>query len=342
MSKKSKYKFILEKAVHCALSAIEIYNKPDFKYREETFVILITNAWELIFKAKILKESKNNLSQLHVVDKNKQFTLKGQPRKYPIYSKNRCGNYKTIDIFNALEKVSKLPDTNIDKRLKDNIEVLVELRDNSVHFYNECPNLKKKVLEVGTATLRSFVTIANEWFEFDLSKYNFYLMPLSFYHTFEMDSFSVNKAETQVQNLLKYINLKEELSPSDETQPHNISLLLETKFVKSKSIDAFNVKFDNKADISVKVDAEQLFANKYQLSFKEDLIPKLKERYSDFKMDTKFWDIKRELEKDNAFCGERFLDIKRKKGATKKFYSTEIIKEFDKHYTRKKLTLFDD
>lgn len=277
-----------------------------------------------------------------MIDKSKTLTLKGQPRKYPIYSKNRCGNYKTIDIFNAIEKLNKLPEVNIDIRFKNNIEVLVELRDNSVHFYNDCPNLKKKVLEVGTATLRSFVTIVNEWFEYDLSQYNFYLMPMSFYHSYEIDSFSVNNAETQVKNLIKYINLKEELSPSDETQTHNISLLLETKFVKSKSLDAFNVKYSEDADIRIKVDAEQLFANKYQLSYTEDLIPKLKEKYSDFKLDKKFWDLKRELEKDKAYCGERFLDIKRKKGATKKFYSSEIFKEFDKEYSRKKLTLFDD
>lgn len=30
---------LLEKSVHAALSAIEVYNKPDFKYREESFCI---------------------------------------------------------------------------------------------------------------------------------------------------------------------------------------------------------------------------------------------------------------------------------------------------------------
>lgn len=37
------------------LSAIEIYNKPDFKYREETFAILAINSWELLLKARLLK-----------------------------------------------------------------------------------------------------------------------------------------------------------------------------------------------------------------------------------------------------------------------------------------------
>ena len=34
---------IAEKSVAAALAAIEIYNKPDFKYREETFAILMTS-----------------------------------------------------------------------------------------------------------------------------------------------------------------------------------------------------------------------------------------------------------------------------------------------------------
>lgn len=41
---KSNVDAILEKSIACAVSAIEIYNKPDFKYREETFSILMINA----------------------------------------------------------------------------------------------------------------------------------------------------------------------------------------------------------------------------------------------------------------------------------------------------------
>lgn len=54
MSRKARCQHLLEKSVHAALSAIEIYNKPDFKYREESFYILMVNAWELLLKARIL------------------------------------------------------------------------------------------------------------------------------------------------------------------------------------------------------------------------------------------------------------------------------------------------
>ena len=36
------------------MAAIEIYNNPDFLYREEAFAVLAVNGWELLLKAKCL------------------------------------------------------------------------------------------------------------------------------------------------------------------------------------------------------------------------------------------------------------------------------------------------
>jgi hypothetical protein len=340
MPKKPKYYYLLEKSIHSALSAIEIYNKPDFKYREEAFVILITNSWELLLKSKILKDNNNVLNSLYQIDPNKILTKKGKERKRLAYKTNRCGNYSTIDLFKAIEKINRQNTHNsVERILKDNIEILVELRDNAIHFINESPCLSKKVLEVGTATLKSYVTIINQWFNYDLSRYNFYLMPISFFHSFEIESFSINNEHEQTKNLLKYILKKELDSPYDETNQHNISLVLETKFVKSNSPNGLNVKYSEDANISVKVDAEQVFANKYPLDY-ETLLNKMKSLFQDFKMDKKFWDIKRTLEKDHKYCGERYLDMKKKSSAKKKYYSTEIFKEFDLYYKKKTPTLF--
>jgi hypothetical protein len=50
-----RHSFLVEKAIHAASAAIEIYNKPGFRYREESFAILMLNAWELLLKARIVK-----------------------------------------------------------------------------------------------------------------------------------------------------------------------------------------------------------------------------------------------------------------------------------------------
>jgi hypothetical protein len=50
----------VDKAQAALIAAVEIYNKPSFSYREETFAILAINAWELLLKAKVLKDNDND------------------------------------------------------------------------------------------------------------------------------------------------------------------------------------------------------------------------------------------------------------------------------------------
>ena len=64
--KHPKHKSFVDKSIGAALSAIEVYNKPDFKYREETFSILMINSWELLLKAKIIKENNGDLKSIYV------------------------------------------------------------------------------------------------------------------------------------------------------------------------------------------------------------------------------------------------------------------------------------
>lgn len=331
MSRKARYQHLLEKSVHAALSAIEIYNKPDFKYREESFSILMVNAWELLLKARILQLNNNKLESIYIVDPNKK-RKDGKPYKKPKYKKSRSGNFLTIDVTNAMKKL-KLPD-----RLQENLGLLIEIRDNAIHFMNESKLFEKKVLEIGTASLKSYVLLVNEWFNYDLSQYNFYLMPISFFHNFEMQSFSINKEDKQHQNLLKFIAEKERNYPSDETQDHNISLILETKWVKSKSVDALTtLKYDpdDPNAITYKVDSEAEFQKKYPWNWSDHLKPKLKQRYKDIKFNKQFWELKAQIERDKRFSDERPLDWNKPSGTKKRFYSTNILKEFDKHYKKK-------
>jgi hypothetical protein len=331
MSRKSKHTYLLEKSVQAVVSAIEIYNKPDFKYREESFSILMVNAWELLLKAKILKDNNNSLTTLYIIDKERSLKRDGAPKKNPCYKLNRANNFLTIDIYSALKKLT------LDSILRENIDLLIEIRDNAIHFFNDSKLFEKKLLEIGTATLKSYVDVINEWFCYDLTKFNFFLMPISFFHPGDITSLSLNKEDKHHKNLLKYIAKKEKEFPISDVGKHNISLILETKFVRGTSTDAIPMKFDptNPKAITVKVDSEDQFANKYPWTYTDDLLPRLKERYKNFKADTKYNKIKRVLDKNSLYCGERYLDIKKKKGIPKKYYSPEILKEFDKYYIKK-------
>ena len=65
---KSKSNELLDKSISAMIAAIEVYNKPDFLYRGETFSILAINSWELLLKAKHLKDNHNKMRSLYVME----------------------------------------------------------------------------------------------------------------------------------------------------------------------------------------------------------------------------------------------------------------------------------
>jgi hypothetical protein len=58
---KARSKQLVDRAIAATVAAIEIYNKPDFQYRNETFAVLAVNGWELLFKAKWLVDHNNDI-----------------------------------------------------------------------------------------------------------------------------------------------------------------------------------------------------------------------------------------------------------------------------------------
>ena len=89
---KSRSNELLDKSIAAMIAAIEIYNKPDFMYRGETFSILAINSWELLLKAKYLKDNYNKMRSLYVMEpitnkdgtKSKKRRLKQQEAEIPL------------------------------------------------------------------------------------------------------------------------------------------------------------------------------------------------------------------------------------------------------------------
>ncbi len=330
--KHPKHKSFVDKSIGAALSAIEVYNKPDFKYREETFSILMINSWELLLKAKIIKENKGDLKSIYtMVNKvgkngNKLSTLTPDL--------NRSNNPKTIGLPKCLKICEEAP-ILLNSVVKENVFLLMEIRDTAIHFQHSDLYLSKKVFEIGTASLKNYLTLITEWFQYDLSIYNFFLMPMTFFHEFEaLQSFSINNSKDQIENLLKYISTKEKETPSDENKDFNISLRLETKFVKSTSTDSmlFNYSTDPDA-MKINVQEEDVLKN-FPFDYKA-LTTALRKRYTDFKETNKYHSIRKPLMKNKKLCKTRMLDPNNAKSLKKDWFSSEIFKEFDKHYIKK-------
>lgn len=115
MNLRGSYRALRDNSKAAMLAAIEIYNKPQIEYRDECFLILLVNAWELLLKA--------------VLSKNKQRIF---------YPKERDELYRTLSIQDALNKVRNFfpPDIQYDP-VAQNINMLVTYRNNAVHFYNQ-------------------------------------------------------------------------------------------------------------------------------------------------------------------------------------------------------------
>ena len=174
---KSRSKELLDRAIAATVAAIEIYNKPDFPYRSETFCILAINGWELLLKAKWLSENGNKIRSLYVMEPRKKKDGTNSRRKKVKRTRSKS------PFTHGLDYLAKglVEQKCLDPIAKGNLDALLELRDTSVHFFHQSDSrLAESLQEIGAASLKNFVLAVKEWFDRDLSDFNFYLMPLSF------------------------------------------------------------------------------------------------------------------------------------------------------------------
>jgi hypothetical protein len=85
---------LLEKAVAAITSAVEIYNKPGFRYRDETFALLALNAWELLLKARVVQVNGGKQRAIFVYEKRK--TKAGALSAKEYLKRSRSRNPMTI------------------------------------------------------------------------------------------------------------------------------------------------------------------------------------------------------------------------------------------------------
>lgn len=158
MNPYGSYKSLLGNSISAVLAAVEIYNKPKFEYRSECFVILLVNAWELLFKA--------------ILSKHKIRIFEPKERGKP---------YLTIGLFSAIGESRKLFPKNISHRaVSENIRLLVDYRNNAVHFYNE-EGFETIIYGLAQTSIFNFRDIVSYFFNRDIaSEVNLALLPISF------------------------------------------------------------------------------------------------------------------------------------------------------------------
>lgn len=327
---KSRSKELLDRAIAAMVAAIEIYNKPGFPYRTESFAILAVNGWELLLKAKWLANNRNRASSLYVHETRENADGTKSKKKY--VKRTDAGNPFTHSLSYLAKKL--VEDKKLDARAWDNIQVLLELRDSVVHFYNQSPAFRIRLQEIGAACAKNFATAVHDWFDRELSEFELHLMPLAFVDLpTNMDGFLLNAEEKNFLSFLEALDKPQ----ADPESPYSVTVNIEFKFTRSKAKDALAAQITNDPNApAVRLTDEQI-REKYPWDYQK-LTEECAKRYSDFKQDKTYHTVRKGLLSDSRFGIIRFLDPGNSKSAKKPFFNPNIVNELDKHYTKKAAT----
>ena len=319
----------MDKAEAALVAAVEVYNKPAFRYREETFALLAINAWELLLKARLLKDGGNDPKVIRVYEPRR--TKAGKASKKLYLRRNRAGSPMTVSLSGSVSALDKSPATRLGPEIKANLDALIAIRDSAAHYIHASPLLAKQVLEVATAGVKNFVLLANAWFDRDFSNSLSLVLPLSFVSgAQEVDSVVVTRGES---HLIKHLQTLAGPEP-EAGSPYAVAVRVQVKLERSKLATASKVQITNDPDAVKVVMTEQDVRDRYPWDYKT-LARKCRERYSNFKHDNKFHGLRKPLVGDARYAYSRFLDPGNPKSGRKEFYSPSILDALDKHYARK-------
>jgi hypothetical protein len=134
---------LIEKSIEAYILSLEIINKLSVKYRVETFVYLICNAWELLLKAKIIDENKSC--------------------KTIYYKKKRNQTRRSLSLKDCLRKIFD----NEKDPIRRNIERIEEFRDDSVHLI--ISQIPKDILGLFQVCVINYQKHLLKWFDISLS-----------------------------------------------------------------------------------------------------------------------------------------------------------------------------
>ena len=209
---------------------------------------------------------------------------------------------------------------------------LLELRDISVHFFHQSDSrLAESLQEIGAASLKNFVLAVQEWFDRDLSDFNFYLMPLSFVELpRQAEAIVLNKEE---RNFLRYVQHLEERTKGSHSE-YAVMINYEVKFTRSKAKDVPEIRVTNDPKATEVRLTEDQIREQYPWDYRE-LTDRCRKRYPDFKSNDEYHNIRKPLYGSEKFCRVRYLDPGNPKSAKKLFFNSNILQELDKHYSKK-------
>jgi len=231
--------------------------------------------------------------------------------------------------------VSEYADT-LDQAIRQNLEALVEIRDNAVHFFNKDLALAKAIHEIGAASLKNYINATRRWFGVDLSRHGIFLLPLAFIQI--PDTFEGVTVNGEERHLLEYLAKLRAASDEDGTRDFSVAMAIEIRVKRSKDAEAVPFTLSTHPDALPVTVGEEQITETYPWDF-EILTNRLQKRYSNFKRNPEYHRRRKEILKRNPkLAHDRLLDPAKPAGLKKTYYSPNILKDFDTLYERATLS----
>ena len=307
-------------------AAVEVYNKFDFPYRLESFASLAINAWELLLKARWLAKHRNRPQFLYVYQRKRKKNGELSVRKY--IKRTRSNQPFTIGMVDLSRRM--VENNELDRLAYRNLVVLSELRDCAIHFYEPSEIFESRLYEVSAACVKNYCVALDMWFEIDLGGRDPWLMPLAF--VLLPRSVDAVVGSTVEKQFLQFIERQIEMKETVDST-YSVAVNVDIRLNRSNSFGAAKARLTNEVGaVAVRLDEEQI-GDRYPWDYKQ-LYRECMERYSDFKVDSKFHAARQTLEGDKRFAWLRYLNPANSSGTKKILYSPNILQAFDRVYTR--------
>ena len=316
--RRPKWDPLVKKAVAACVAAIETYNKPVCPHREETFAILVVCAWEALLKARVAKER-----GMEAIYAREPVAKKdGTHGKRTRVRTNRSGNPMTIGIEAAMKVCEELADKKLAPACRTNIESLMEVRDNAVHFHNEDRDLARMVHEAGAAALANFCRALDEWFGIPPSTHRFSILPLSFEPLSGATALTPAEKPKQVANLMKFLDDAADAHPFEEGK-YAAVLRVETRIVGNRK-DGIAIKATTDPTAPRVHLTETEVRDRWPMTYNE-FVARVRKRITGFKLSPAFHAAKERVKADQRLAHERRLDPKNKKSPVTFFYADAAV-----------------
>ena len=307
-------------------------------YREETFAILMINAWELLLKARIIRENGGKVTSVYEFRPRKK--KDGNASKLMEVRRTRSKSPMTIGIDRCWKIVSAYSSDRIDEHCVANIEALLEIRDSATHFVAHDALLRKQLTEISLAAVRNYVLAAQAWFGISFSDLNIASIPISF----DLDQKDVDaiakKPPEAVARFLAHMQ-KVETSLAHKESDYAFTVRVDFDLIKKKTDGAVKTAVVGGADADLTVNVEEDKVPPGFIWTYQEVVERLKNRYVDFKINNAFHALMKPLKANKKLCYERYLDPTNKKSSKKAYFNSNVLREFDEHYSQKGATLFE-